>query len=161
LKVVDFGLNNIYEIGEFAFRNCPKLCGIIFLGNATRIMGNAFWACKQNEGKITENGTMRAFKVFKHDWTCRGFQFEVGKTYHIDEPIKTGRSGFHVCSSPLSLFDHYCGTIANLKFAEVEISGTIDNTAKDDRIAASDIAIIRELSLNDLINIFNQNGNEI
>jgi len=27
---------------------------------------------------------MKGFKVFNPDWTCRGFQFEVGKIYEED-----------------------------------------------------------------------------
>lgn len=30
------------------------------------------------------NGGVRGYKVFCHDWTCRGFQYEVGKTYEED-----------------------------------------------------------------------------
>ena len=26
-------------------------------------------------------GEVKGFKVFNPDWTCRGFQYEVGKTY--------------------------------------------------------------------------------
>ena len=26
---------------------------------------------------------MKAYKIFNHDWTCKGFQYEVGKTYKI------------------------------------------------------------------------------
>ena len=36
-----------------------------------------------------------AYKVFNSDWTCRGFQYEVGKTYSIKgEPVMC-KSGFH------------------------------------------------------------------
>ena len=27
---------------------------------------------------------MKGYKVFKPDWTCRGYQFEVGKTFTED-----------------------------------------------------------------------------
>ena len=28
--------------------------------------------------------TVKGYKVFNSDWTCRDFQFEVGKTYEED-----------------------------------------------------------------------------
>jgi hypothetical protein len=28
--------------------------------------------------------SMKGYKVFDPDWTCRGFQFEVGKTFEED-----------------------------------------------------------------------------
>ena len=38
---------------------------------------------------MMENESMvRGFKVFNPDWTCRGFQYEVGKTYEMEgEPL--------------------------------------------------------------------------
>lgn len=47
------------------------------------------------------------FKVFEKDWTCRGFQYEVGKTYILDElPILCAR-GFHFCLKPKHCFRYY------------------------------------------------------
>lgn len=28
---------------------------------------------------------MKGYKVFNKDWTCRGFQYEVGKTYEMEK----------------------------------------------------------------------------
>lgn len=28
---------------------------------------------------------MKGYKVFNSDWTCRGFQYDVGQVYEIDE----------------------------------------------------------------------------
>ena len=41
---------------------------------------------------------VKGYKVFDSDWTCRGFQFEVGKTFEEDViPICCNR-GFHFCT---------------------------------------------------------------
>lgn len=40
---------------------------------------------------------MKAYKAFNPDMTCRGFQYEIGQTYEMEEePIKCER-GFHAC----------------------------------------------------------------
>lgn len=31
---------------------------------------------------------MKGYKVFDSNWTCRGFQFEVGKTFYEKEIVK-------------------------------------------------------------------------
>lgn len=47
-------------------------------------------------------GKMKAYKGFNKDMTCRGFQYEVGKTYETDE-ADLCNSGFHACKNPLEL----------------------------------------------------------
>ena len=40
---------------------------------------------------------VKGYKVFNPDWTCRGFQYKVGKIYEEDvKPILCER-GFHFC----------------------------------------------------------------
>ena len=38
---------------------------------------------------------MKGYKVFNSDWTCRGFQYEVGKTYEEDVKPECCERGFH------------------------------------------------------------------
>ena len=50
---------------------------------------------------------MKAYKAFNPDMTCRGFQYEIGKTYEIQgEPIMCAR-GFHACLNLETVFRYY------------------------------------------------------
>ena len=49
-----------------------------------------------------------SIKGFDADWTCRGFKFEIGKTYEVGGKIKACSNGFHACPTdehPLSVFE--------------------------------------------------------
>lgn len=101
--------------------------------------------------KKKEEEIIRAVKGFEKDWTCRGFQYEVGKTYTQEGKIETCKNGFHACEEPLKVFEYYspCDDKGNLrKFAEVEQSGEISND--NDKTASSKIKIKTELSIMDL-----------
>lgn len=43
---------------------------------------------------------MKAYKGFNKGLTCRGFQYEEGKTYEEQE-AKLCKSGFHACENPI------------------------------------------------------------
>ena len=47
-----------------------------------------------NENKII------AYKGFDKDFKCRGFQYEVGNTYEMDDDVECCSRGFHACESP-------------------------------------------------------------
>ena len=40
---------------------------------------------------------VKGFKGFNEDLTCRGFQYEIGKTYKHNGEVELCRSGFHFC----------------------------------------------------------------
>ena len=91
------------------------------------------------------------YKGFDKDFKCRGFQYEVGKTYEMDDNIECCRRGFHACESPMEVFDHY-GMLSS-RFAEVEQSGKIDKESNSTKMCSSRIKIKAELKLADIINL--------
>lgn len=92
-----------------------------------------------------EKKKITAIKGFDQNWKCRDFQFEVGKTYKHNRPIRVCDSGFHAVEYPLDVFIHY--DPANSKYAIVELSGEIDTQEQDSKIAASRIAIKEEIDI--------------
>ena len=50
---------------------------------------------------------MEGYKVFEPDWTCRGFQYEVGKTFEEDVTPSCCNRGFHFCKELKDCFNYY------------------------------------------------------
>lgn len=92
------------------------------------------------------------YKVFNPDWTCKGFQYEVGKTYKHEENIKMCGRGFHFCQKAASCFDYYKFDPKN-KVAEVEAIGLVET--QDNKSVTDEIIIIREISWQELLTIVN------
>ena len=65
----------------------------------------------------------KAFKGFKKDLTCRGFQYEAGKTYE-EESADLCNRGFHACEKPVDCFNHYAP--GESVFREVELEDVSD-----------------------------------
>lgn len=97
---------------------------------------------------------MKGFKVFNSDWTCRGFQFEVGKTFTEDvTPVCCDR-GFHFCTKAADCFRYYSFDPDN-KVAEVEALGDIDTNNDDSKCSTNKIHIIREITRQEVLDLVN------
>ena len=92
---------------------------------------------------------MKAYKGFNEDMTCRGFQFEEGKTYEHEGEVKLCESGFHACEDPLDVFEYY--DPANSEFHEVELDGVSDERREDTKVAAKKITIGARLGIDKII----------
>ena len=97
--------------------------------------------------------TLRAFKVFNPDWTCKGFQYEIGKTYKLDGTPSICETGFHACKKVSDCFSYYSFDPKN-KVAEVELSGVILGM-DGDKQCASEITIIREIKWEEMLILAN------
>lgn len=97
---------------------------------------------------------MRDYKVFNPDWTCRGFKFEVGKTFTEDViPVCCDR-GFHFCTKAADCFKYYDFNPDN-KVAEVEALGDIDTNNNDSKCSTNKIHIIREIAWQEVLDLAN------
>lgn len=91
---------------------------------------------------------MKGYKVFNSDWTCRGFQYEVGKTYEINEKPILCEKGFHFCTELKNCFNYYPFCFLKIKIAEVEALGDCDKNGE--KYCTNKIKIIREIPINNL-----------
>ena len=91
---------------------------------------------------------MKAYKGFKKDMTCRGFQFEEGKAYHADTAVLC-HCGFHACLDPLDCLRYYdpCDSV----YHEVEIDNVSEQREDDTKVVAKDIKIGSRLSIKDIV----------
>lgn len=97
---------------------------------------------------------MKGFKVFNPDWTCRGFQFEVGKTFTEDVTPKCCDRGFHFCTKVADCFNYYSFNPDN-KVAEVEALGDIDTNNDNSKCSTNKIHIIREITWQEVLDLVN------
>lgn len=96
--------------------------------------------------------SVKGYKVFNPDWTCRGFQYEVGKTYKHEGNIMMCGAGFHFCQKISDCFYYYSFDINN-KVAEVEAIGF--TITRDDKSVTNEIKIIRELTWHEVLDLAN------
>ena len=89
-----------------------------------------------------------AYKGFDQDLKCRGFQFEIGKTYKHKGEVSVCNSGFHACENPLAVFEHYPPTS---RFAIVKCAGKISKDINDKKIACGELTVEAEIRLPELI----------
>ena len=92
--------------------------------------------------------SVKAFKGFNKDLTCRGFQYEEGKEFET-ERAECCEAGFHACEYPLDVFHYY--SPAQSIFHEVEMSGDMDRETCDSKICSTKIKIGAKLSIAGLV----------
>ena len=85
---------------------------------------------------------VKGFKGFSQDLTCRGFQYEIGKTYEYDGNIELCSQGFHFCRKLQDVHQFY--DLKTSRICEIEADGKIDNDGI--KSVCSRIRIVRELS---------------
>ena len=97
---------------------------------------------------------MKGYKVFNPDWTSRGYQFEVGKTFTEDVTPVCCDSGFHFCTKAADCFKYYAFKPDN-KVAEVEALGEIVTNNDDSKCSTNKIHIIREITWHEVLDLVN------
>ena len=97
---------------------------------------------------------MEGYKVFEPDWTCRGFQYEVGKTFEEDVIPSCCSKGFHFCKELKDCFNYYPFNPDN-KVAKVIALGEIDEESDDSKCCTNKIQIVEEISWEDVLRMVN------
>ena len=97
---------------------------------------------------------MEGYKVFEPDWTCRGFQYEVGKTFEEDVTPSCCNRGFHFCKELKDCFNYYPFNPDN-KVAKVIAFGEIDEESDDSKCCTNKIQIVEEISWEDVLRMVN------
>ena len=92
---------------------------------------------------------MKAYKGFNHDMTCRGFQYEEGKTYEMEGYVECCEKGFHACEYPLDCFAYYAPSQS--VYREVEQDGKLSRAEDDTKVASSKITVGAKLDIAGLV----------
>ena len=101
---------------------------------------------------VTNHEPVHGFKVFNPDWTCRNFQYEVGKTFEEDVNPSCCDRGFHFCEKAADCFNYYKFD-SNNKVAEVIAYGEVRTDG--DKSCTNKIYIVREIPWMELLTIVN------
>lgn len=98
---------------------------------------------KTYKTKRVIKGKCKAYKAFIGDLTCRGFQYEEGKTYEIEGEPKLCENGFHACLRLTDVFNYYFGKIGKeIVIHEVELEDISDERNNyDSKVVAKKITI--------------------
>lgn len=115
-----------------------------------------------------------AYKGFDSELMCRGFQYEIGKTYEMEGEPKLCEQGFHCCLKLSDVFGFYSPfgyehSVVNRKhiakciptenrYCLVEVLGDVDNSSFEGmrhstKIVTNKIKIVKELTVEDVITI--------
>ena len=97
----------------------------------------------------TTEKTIFGFKGFDKNLKCRGFQYEVGKTYEHEGKVECREQGFHFCENPFDVFGYY--SPSESRYCAVEGSGKVDQDEDDSKVAVSKLHISAEIGLKGII----------
>lgn len=103
-------------------------------------------------GTTIKSKEVIAYKGMEYDMTCKGFQYEVGKTYKTDK-AELCNCGFHACLNPKNVFGYYSRKTKS-RYFKVKLSGEITKCDLDDtQVAATEITILEDINIKELRNI--------
>jgi len=92
------------------------------------------------------------YKAFGKDMKCQGMQYEIGKTYKMEDKPRICQNGYHLYTNPLDVLNHYDLTDSN--FAQVEATGETDKQQsknQDTKICTNELTISAKLDLTTFI----------
>jgi hypothetical protein len=93
--------------------------------------------------------SIKGFKGFNPDMTCRDFQYKEGETYKHEGRVKACSSGFHFCENPLDVFGYY--PPGESVYSTVEGNGKVSRDSDDSKVAVSELTVGAKIELPDFI----------
>jgi hypothetical protein len=96
------------------------------------------------------------YKGFDKNLKCRGFQYEVGKTYEIKEDIRLCSTGFHFCRDFKNVDGYYNFRNIDYRFCEVEALGQVIDQEDGEKSVTNKIKIVREISRQEMYDTLNE-----
>ena len=87
---------------------------------------------------------MIGYKAFNKDLTCRGFQYEIGETYSMEESPVPCERGFHFCKSIAETYGYYSMS-DNTRICKIEALGEVQ-TDDDKKYCTNVIKILEEIT---------------
>ena len=101
--------------------------------------------------------TVKGYKVFNPDWTCRGKQYICPGSFEEDGEISVCSSGMHFCKKAADCFNYYQFAPEN-HVAEVIAYGKV--VEDGDKCCTDKLEIVREVPWTEVLEIVNSgNGN--
>ena len=90
-----------------------------------------------------------AYKGMEFNMTCKGFQYEIGKTYKTDK-AELCKWGFHACLNPRDVLGYYFQK--GSRYFKVKLSGEVAKCdISDTKVAATEITILEEINIKEAI----------
>ena len=96
--------------------------------------------------------SVKGYKVFNSDWTCKGKQYTCPGTFEEDVNPSVCNVGMHFCKNAADCFRYY-DFDPNNHVAEVIAHGTV--AEGEDKCATNKLEIVREISWQEVLTIVN------
>ena len=96
--------------------------------------------------------TVKGYKVFNPDWTCRGKQYACPGKFEEDVHLSMCESGMHFCKKVCNCFNYYSFNPAN-RVAEVVAYGQIIESG--DKCATDKLEVVREMPWHEVLAMAN------
>lgn len=101
-------------------------------------------------GKTIKSKEVIAYKGMEFNMTCKGFHYEVGKSYKTDK-VELCEYGFHACLNPRDVLEYYSQKEGS-RYFKVKLSGEITQCDEfDTEVAATEITILEEINIDECI----------
>ena len=96
--------------------------------------------------------SVKGYKVFNPDWTCKGKQYSCPGTFEEDVNPSVCNVGMHFCKNAADCFNYYAFD-PNDHVAEVIAHGTV--AEGEDKCATNKLEIVREIPWTEVLEIVN------